>query len=167
MQPAGGVVLQSIARLALRLMIPVTFTVIGIALLFIGGRKVVTVTRATRRFVETEGRVLSARLDEGPEKASRTYAPDVVYEYEYEGEEYSGGPVHPGGTWATGNEDRMRGIVSDYRDRTGERVTVYVDPESPDQSYLCEGRLWHAYVAAVAGALTTLAGVGLVLVVVG
>lgn len=164
---ASGLVLQSTGELVLRLMIPVTFTIIGLALVVIGGRKVFAVKRVARRAVEAEARVLSARLDEGPDRADRTYAPRVTYEYEYEGEEYSGDDVHPGGTWATGNKARMRGIVDEYRDSTGEAVRVYVDPKNPERSYLREGVLWHAYVAIVVGLLTLAGGTALILSVVG
>lgn len=162
-----GVVLQSTAELVLRLLMPGTFTIVGLGLLFIGGRKVLAARRAMRRSVETDGRVLSARLDEGPDRAKRTYAPEVTYEYEYDDEEYSGGEVHPGGTWATGNKARMRDIVDTYRNRKGERVEVYVDPENPERSYLEEGVLWHAYLTLAAGLLTTTGGLALVLSVVG
>lgn len=162
-----GLPLQSTGELVLRLMIPVTFAIIGLALVAIGGRKVFAVKRAVSRSVETEGTVLSARLDEGPDRTDRTYAPRVTYEYEYEDEEYSGGDVHPGGTWATGNKARMREMVDEYRDKTGETVPVYVDPKKPERSYLREGILWHAYLAIAVGLLTLAAGTALILSVVG
>lgn len=145
----------------LGLAFPALFSVVGLVMVYIGGGKLYAVWRATRAFESVPARVVSARLVEGPDRASRTYAPEVTYEYTYGGEEYTNSNVHPGGTWMTGNRARMQGIVDEYDDRVGEEVTAHVDPDDPESAYLRVGKLWHAYLTVAFGLVVLSVALGL------
>lgn len=160
--PVGpGVVRVPMQVNLVRLFFPALFTVIGLGLIYIGGGKIITARRATSRFEPVDARVVDSRLDDGPERASRAFAPEVTYEYTFEGEEYTNSTVHPGGTWKTGNRERMEEIVDEYRQKRGEEVTAYVDPDDPGTAYLREGRLRHAYVSLGFGVLLLAVAVAL------
>lgn len=137
----------------IRLFFPALFSLGGLFLVYLGGRKVLRAKLAVRKFESVPAQVVSARLDDGPDRTSRTYAPEVTYTYTYEGEEYTSSTVHPGGTWMTGNQERMQSIVDEYDAQIGQEVTAHVDPEDPGNAYLREGRLRHAYVTIVFGAV--------------
>ncbi|PSQ15814.1 hypothetical protein BRD00_12410 [Halobacteriales archaeon QS_8_69_26] len=149
-----------------RLVFPALLSLVGAGLFYIGGGKVLTAKRAASRFEPVEATVLSSRLDEGPDRASRAFAPEVTYKYTYEGEEYTSSTVHPGGTWRTGNRDRMQAIVEEYKTEVGSEVTAYVDPEDPAASYLREGRLRHAYISLGFGVVLLAVGLALAGVVI-
>lgn len=151
----------------IRLFFPALFAAVGLVLSYIGGSKLLAVWRATRSFESVPARVVSARLDEGPDRTSRTYAPDVTYSYTYDGEEYTSSRVHPGGTWMTGNRARMQEIVDEYEAKVGQEVTAHVDPSDPDNAYLRRGKLWHASVTLGFGVVLLAVGVGLASVVLG
>lgn len=149
----------------LGLFFPALFAVVGLVLVYIGGSKLLSVWRATRSFESVPARIVSSRLDEGPDRTSRTFAPDVTYRYTYDGEEYTSSTVHPGGTWMTGNRERMREIVNEYDAKVGQEVTAHVDPNDPENAYLRRGKLWHAYVALGFGVVLLALGGGLAWVV--
>ncbi len=144
-------VLQSPAA---RLILPGIVAIFGFVLATIGASKVFDHRRAVANFEAVDAVIVESQLDTGPERTSRTYMPSITYEYTYAGDDYECSVVHPGGTWATGNEDRMKSIVDQYR--PGDRVTAYCDPENPQDAYLREGKTWHAYLALGIGTLVVL-----------
>lgn len=97
-----------------------------------------------RTAVEVEGTVINASLyvpqgtgPGGPDKPD----PDVWYRYTYDGRTYTSNSVFPGGEIFGGDEggvdgDWARRIVSRYENRSS--ITVHVNPDEPDESYLVE-----------------------------
>lgn len=157
MSPLLGPVLQIQPR---RLVFPTLFVLVGGYLAATGGQRIVVQRRAVESYEPVDATVedsdFEARGREGP---SQTFKPEITYEYEYDGKTYTSDTVFPGGNYDSRDEESVRRLVDNHN--VGDDVTVYVDPDDPESSYLVEGELRTAMLFVVAGVVIVAAGVGL------
>lgn len=85
------------------------------------------------------------RLDAGYQ-----YVPIVEYEYSYRGKAYSSSKRRAG-NYASGASEEAEAILSRYP--VGGRVTVFVDPEDPDNSVLEFGATPLSWICIILGVL--------------
>lgn len=109
------------------------FAVGGVLLVGIGGYVLYTQFLATQGAVEVTGTIQSATLENKP---GAKFAPSVVYCYQYEGKTYENDDLYPGVVSQETSGDRAFEISHEYEQ--GDRITVYVDPADPSQSFLIE-----------------------------
>lgn len=62
------------------------------------------------------------------------YFPEITYEYQYKGTNYTGDAVFPGGLHSGYDRSEARAIIAPYTEN--ETVTAYVDPHSPADAFL-------------------------------
>ena len=86
-----------------------------------------------------------------------TYYPQVKYEFSVNGKTYTGDSFSPGGM-VNGYSSRSQAenFLADYR--VGSNVTVYYDPDNPEQNALSVGVGGDAYIFLVVGIFITLSG---------
>ncbi len=94
----------------------------------------------------------------GPDSADQeSHSVTVVYTYTYEGQKYESDSVFPGGTNAVSSGSRAEEVAGNYA--AGDRITAYVLPSEPEQSYLLEkGHNYWNYLFVLVGALMAFAG---------
>lgn len=78
-------------------------------------------------------------IEDGGTTTRTRYAPQIRFEYEFDGETYTAGNVNPpaGGVDAIpryGSESAAREALAEYT--KGKTVTAYVDPQTPDEGFL-------------------------------
>lgn len=78
-------------------------------------------------------------IEDGGTTTRTRYAPQIRFEYDFEGETYAAGNINPpaGGVEAIpryGSESRARSALDEYEE--GGTVTAYVDPQNPTEGFL-------------------------------
>lgn len=131
---------------------PLALILLGVMLLLGGGAGLFAgferarLGSASESWVEVEGEIISSRVASSRGRSaasSRTewrYYARLGYRYEYEGRSYSGSKISyddpPGGSDESGKREAEE-FLSDFP--RGATVSVYVDPENPEQSVLLRG----------------------------
>lgn len=129
---------------------------IGLAMAGGGGYKWLEQGERIDSYESTEATVLSSEIAEhlssSGEGTSRTYSPEITYEYTVDGRTYEGSNVLPGSGETRKGENWARGIVENHPE--GETVTAYYDPQNPSNAFLVENReRMYLFVAGVGGLL--------------
>lgn len=123
------------------------------------GRHVLGKIRAERSWPTVPGKILERRVGEAMGGRTRSYLPHVKYTYSVGGREYTNDQVYlirrTGGL-----HDKMQQLVDGLPDP----VSVHYDPKDPAQSYLLVNPMSTVWILLVFGVLTTLWGLGQVLV---
>ena len=93
-----------------------------------------TLRAAARNWASTTGKILTSRVEvTGGESA--TVSPHIIFQYSVYGKEYSGSQIKAGDMhWASYTSRAAYDTVDKYP--VGMEVTVYYDPENPEQSAL-------------------------------
>lgn len=103
----------------------------------------------TRRWVRTSGTVTGAFIAE--RKAidhPSHYAPEIQYEYEFDGRNFVGKRIGVIGT-AAPHRAHARAVLERYP--VGALIDVYVDPSKPSRAVLEPGLSWGSLVAILMG----------------
>ena len=89
---------------------------------------------AARNWASTTGKITKSRVEvTGGERA--TISPHIVFEYNVYGRDYSGSQIKAGDVhWASYTSRAAYDVVDKYP--VGSEVTVFYDPENPEQSAL-------------------------------
>ncbi|WP_254840598.1 DUF3592 domain-containing protein [Natronomonas marina] len=117
---------------------------------------------------QVEGTVVDTELARGTadcgEARSTTYSPSVTYRYTYEGTTYRSENLYPGPSEGTAYCDRSEAQAVVDRYPEGSTVTVHIDGDRPDRSFLeTEPIEWNDYVPVAFPLLFALMGlIGLV-----
>ena len=126
---------------------------------------------ASKRWPVAQGSVVStrARLQSSStgnsSPSSYSYAFEVTYAYEVDGEQYEGDrfSLGEGSTASRAFPERSDAQVAASRDYpTGSEVDVYYDPENPASAVLKPGANWGTYMPLVLGTVFLCSGVGTV-----
>ncbi len=117
-------------------LIPMIFVIIGLVLLFIYFRNLVKV-RASQAWPTAQGTVLQSwvrksRSTDSDGGDSYSYHPEVHYQYQIMGREYQGNNIAFGPQ--VGGHSRAEKTIEKYP--TGANVTVYYQPDNPDNAIL-------------------------------
>lgn len=140
----------------------VVLVVVGLVFSGIGGYLYVDEQRAIDNSEPIEGVVVdsSVYVDRATSSDdSDSYFPEIRYRYSYDGREYTNDNVFPGTGSRSTSRARANSLVDEYR--PGATVTVYVEPDTPERSFLIKERatLFHLAFGG-AGVLMVLAGIG-------
>lgn len=106
-------------------------------------------------------------IENGGTTTRTRYAPQIRFEYDFEGETYTAGNINPpaGGVDAIpryGSESRAMSSLDEYDER--EVVTAYVDPQQPGEGFLeREANTLRNLGSVVFGGLFVVAGVAFLL----
>jgi hypothetical protein len=120
-------------------------------------------TQTAQRAATVEGTVVATDIDTSTSDSGTTYGPVVEYEYRYEGRTYTNDNIElvgdPGFPTPGGAEEFLQSYAA------GDTVTVHVDTEHPETSYLQRGSVGlfpYAIVAflSLLGVLSVVALVG-------
>ncbi|XGI83022.1 DUF3592 domain-containing protein [Halorutilales archaeon Cl-col2-1] len=85
--------------------------------------------------VEVEATLNSTSVEEVSQRRGVGYVPRATLTYRYDGKEYSSSNVYPGELPREfDTEDAAESVLDGYD--TGDTVTAYVPPESPDDAYI-------------------------------
>jgi hypothetical protein len=133
------------------------FLVVGAVVAFYFGKPIVDNAKASLKWPTVEGRVTVSTVERKRSSDSTTYAANVGYDYEVDGEKRMGDTVWFGGNFSSSNSGLARETVDKYP--AGSQVRVYYNPEDPDQSVLEPGAFWTTYMVYGIGLL--LFGIGL------
>lgn len=116
----------------------VVLTLVGVGLLVAGGYTVYDAHQLTSSAEEVDAVVVDSRLDDiaNREDEDKRYAPEVTYEYEYDGEAYTSDNVYPSWHEPGMSESAARSVVREHDE--GETVTTHVTPDEPSEAYLIE-----------------------------
>jgi hypothetical protein len=96
------------------------------------------------------------RSSSSPNTADIDYAPELQYEYDYEGTRYTGSSIYPSETVTLEYDTReaARSEVSEYEN--GSTVTARVLPSNPSESFLRAQRSYQPLAVAGVGLLLSL-----------
>jgi hypothetical protein len=124
------------------LVIGIAFTIIGGVMAFVGFDQYRD-GKETESWTATDGRVLSATIDEktrterrnGRTRTETTYTPVIRYEYTVEGFRYEGDDIRADDR--SGNFSWANDLVDRYPVEA--ETTVYYDPDKPEDAVLIRG----------------------------
>ncbi|WP_132058614.1 DUF3592 domain-containing protein [Halorussus amylolyticus] len=113
------------------------FLVIGLGASGFGAYDYVQQSDAVNEAVEVDATVVETGVDSvrGGSSPGVDYKPEVTFEYEYDGETYTGNNVFPA-TISRNYDTRSAAasVLEGYDE--GETVTAYVNPDSPGDAFL-------------------------------
>ncbi len=110
-------------------------------------------TSRSRGWAETSGRVIQSSVNSFTNRGTTTYRPLVVYSYSVDGVRFTCTRI-AFRSMASGNRSAAARVAADYP--VGRTVTLFYDPQQPDQSVLERGiNPWFPIVAG--GLLSMLA----------
>ncbi len=110
------------------------FAIVLLGIAWAAGRR----SLKSRVWIPADGEVTWAITAEEREPGNQPmYRPDIQYAYRYQGEEHLGTQVHVGDFISSNLPGRAQRLVSKYR--PGSKVTVYVNPDCPDEALLERG----------------------------
>lgn len=113
------------------------WVIIGVGLVGLGIRDLSSAD-GQKDWQSTFGTVVSSQLLEAEaaemEGHSRVWWPEVKYEYELGGEQYTGDRIQVSGQLLTSNRKAVQTVVDRYQ--VGQQVQVHFDPEQPQQAAL-------------------------------
>jgi hypothetical protein len=127
------------------------FLVVGAVVAFYFGKPIVDNAKASLKWPTVEGRVTVSTVERKRSSDSTTYAANVGYEYEVDGQKQLGDTVWFGGNFSSSNSGLARETVDKYP--AGSQVQVYYNPEDPNQSVLEPGAFWTTYMVYGIGLL--------------
>lgn len=145
---------------------PFIFIVVGLILVGFGVYNIYQ-ANASEKWPTTTGEIVSSDVKRHAGEASKpnrrggqstTYSPDILFEYDIEGETYTSSKVAFGGVSFNDRADAQR-IVDNYP--VGKQVTVYYNPKAPDIAVLEVGMSDTIWLLPIFGSI--FAGIGLVL----
>jgi len=140
----------------------ILFLAIGLGLAW-WGKGYLADAQATAKWPTVEGTVLETRIHtykstsgSGSKKRTTTmYEPIVVYRYEVDGKTYTHDQVEFASGGSSSASSAKKTI---HRYPVGSKVTVYYDPELPQNALLEPGAKWYAYMPLGFGVLFALVG---------
>jgi len=133
------------------------FVVIGIFVAFYIGKPTVDNAKASLDWPTVEGRITVSEVQRKRNKDKVSYAANVGYDYEVNGEQRMGDTVWFGGNFSSSSSGFAHKTVDRYP--KGTQVKVYYDPKNPDRAVLEPGTFWSTYMVYGVGLLFF--GVGL------
>jgi len=135
---------------------------VGVGMLGVGAYTYVTDTAALDDRVEVSAEVTDTSIESIETSRGRTsYVPVVTFQYQFREQRYTSNRIYPGDAEPQ-YEDRATAEERLSAYAVGERVTAYVDPDSPGEAYLEDSRSGQATGAILVGVLVSLvAGVGI------
>ena len=110
---------------------------IGLALIWSGGRQYRHQRGAVRRAETASGTIESIEIEQVPTRTGTAYVPAVEYEYQTSIQRLRGTTVYPGASRYTklfGSESAAETAIEGYA--PGASTTVYYDPADPEHSFL-------------------------------
>ena len=140
------------------------FGVAGLFLLILGFRQFRT-SKASVDWPSVEGQVSIAtvemKVESGDNGTSRKYSPRVVYNYSVAGQQYTSDQVVIGArAWYPSQIKAETKLMY----QSGQQVTVYYDPENPDQAVLEAGATRGAWGTLAIGIVFTILGTVLMII---
>jgi len=113
----------------------VLVVLLGLATLGYGAYSYNAQTSALDSAVEVDATVTSTSVEENTQRRGVSYTPQATFSYRYEGEERGSSNVYPG-TLPREFDSRESAESALEGYESGETVTAYVPPESPDEAFL-------------------------------
>ena len=122
-------------------------------------------SKASASWPATQGQIISSRVvveeergrdDDGDERISTIYRPDVRFAYRVDDSNYATDTWKPGGTLGSGSPKYAEEVVARYA--AGQSVSVFYDPARPDVAVLEPANRDGAAVPLVFGVVFGLAG---------
>jgi len=116
------------------------------------GYRLVRKARASSKWPSTQGTIESSTVDverererdsDGDIHYETKFTPNIVYQYQVDGMDFAGDQISFGGT-SSSSQSRAYRITNQYPE--GAEVTVYFDPEDPQESVLQPGATLGTYV---------------------
>jgi hypothetical protein len=122
--------------------------------------------KASRDWPSVEGQVTIATVEmktESDDDGTTTkYSPRVVYTYAIAGQQYTSDQVVPGARlWHTSRARAEAKLAY----QTGQQVTVYYNPNKPDQAVLEAGATRGAWGMLAIGVVITIAGIAIAILI--
>jgi hypothetical protein len=123
-------------------------------------------SKASRDWPSVEGQVTMAtvemKTDSDEDGTTTKYSPRVVYTYAIVGQQYTSDQVVPGARlWHTSRTRAEAKLAY----QTGQQVTVYYNPNKPDQAVLEAGATRGAWGMLAIGIVITIAGIAFVILI--
>jgi len=112
---------------------------------------------APRKWPQIDGTIVNSTIKKQWLDPGYQYVPIVEYEYSYGGKAYSSSKRRAG-NYASGASEEAEAILSRYP--VGGRVTVFVDPEDPDNSVLEFGATPLSWICIILGVLVRAGAAG-------
>lgn len=117
------------------------FFVVGVGV-SIWGVSIIRNGAASENWPSTTGEVVEAYVRDSTDEDGTTYHAEVTYRYTVNDQWYAGDTVNFG-QYGSGNRSHAQGIVDRYP--SGQRITVYYNPDSPGTAVLEPGLTWSSY----------------------
>lgn len=135
---------------------------VGLGITGVGAYSYVAESASLGNNVAVTAEITDISVEAVPGSRGRTqYVPTPTYEYRFEGTVYTSQRLYPG-TSQPRYDERAAAAERLSAYAVGDRVTAYVDPESPMDAYLEDSRSGQSVGAAVVGvAVCILGGIGL------
>ena len=127
-------------------LVGVVALIVGAILTFWWGPRYLKDIGESQSWLETEGEVVTTRIEDRHDTVERRTEYKAVIEYRYTVD----GVTHEGSRWTVGgsrtspSEGTIQGVLSEYP--VGRKVRVYYDPERPDSAVLHRGDAKRAWV---------------------
>jgi len=133
--------------------------VIALVCFWAGFKMIALYVKVKKNWVTPEASVLSKKVEKLVRSSSRaSHAVRVEYQYEYQSKKYTGNKVYLA-ELLNGQVDQMEADAQKVVDKLPEKITVYVNPENPEQSVIyCSGIGWYVLIV-VMGFVSLLVGI--------
>lgn len=145
--------------IGLELLPAVLILVVGIGVAGYGGYSYVQQSDAIANTVEVDATITETDVRTVQQRRSRSFVPEVTFEYRYQGASYTSSNVFPAGSAPRfNNRANAEDVLDNYG--TGTTVTAYVNPDSPDSAFLENRRSNRPVRLAAIGGIVALAAAG-------
>jgi hypothetical protein len=115
----------------------VVIILVGIGLIFFGYNGYTSQNQALENPVNVSATVTDTGIDQqSSRRGGIDYQPEIMFEYSYEGQDYTSSNMYPGGQEPKeyNLESNAREVVDKYSQ--GSEVTVYVPPGNPGEAFI-------------------------------
>lgn len=121
------------------LLLGVIFVIVGFLVTYLMGLPLIEQAKASNNWPDTSGVVLKSKVatHRSNNSNSSTYAVDVTYQYQIEGQKYECSTVWFGSDVSTSNRSLVQETVKKYP--VDKQVAVYYDPKEPEAAVLEPG----------------------------
>lgn len=150
------------------IIIAIAFMLIGGGVAMIGYTEYQEAQKIIENSVEVQGEIISSTINEEREKRNSdtgsryktVYDPQVEYKYNYQGESYTNNNIKTGSINNDySSREKAEEEISEYK--KGSSVTVKVNSENPNESYLEKSKASSYMVFIGMGILFLIVGLGL------
>ena len=115
----------------------IAIILVGFGLIFLGYNTYTSQNQALENPVNVSATVTETDIDrQSSRRGGPDYQPEIIFEYSYEGQDYTSSNMYPGGQKPEDYnlESNAREVVQEYSQ--GSEITVSVPPSSPGEAFI-------------------------------